>query len=59
MHSGEVVYSLVRLHLEQELWVYGGIEPVYIPVRVVSFRPRDLVVERLRDIPQHIILRVL
>ena len=59
MHTREVIYSLIWLHLKEELGVNCGIKPVDVPVRVVCFRPGYLVVDDLSDIPQHIILRVL
>ncbi len=37
MHTCEVIHSLVRLHLKKELRINGGIEPVNIPVGIVSF----------------------
>ncbi len=59
VHAREVIHSLVRLHLEEELGIDCGVQPVHVPVGVVSFGPRDLIVEGLCHIPQHIILRIL
>ena len=44
VHTREVVYSLVGLHLEEKLGVDRTVEPVDVPVRVVSFAPGDLII---------------